>query len=109
VLDQPPAGLHQPLLQTGQRPVLNPSRQNQTPPQISQVVGQQAYSADEVADFYRTHWQLIDNAWLPAVLKMKEDWLAMANDPDKFLRDRRTTAGEAFRDCFNISARQTHC
>jgi hypothetical protein len=25
------------------------------------------------------------------------------------LRDRRTTAGEAFRDCFNISARQTHC
>jgi hypothetical protein len=30
--------------------------------------------------FTATHWQLIDNAWLPAVLKMKEDWLAMAND-----------------------------
>ena len=34
-------GLHQPLLQAGQRPVLNPSRQTHTPPQIPQVVGQQ--------------------------------------------------------------------
>src|SRR5450759_2514496 len=39
---QPSSGLHQPLLQAGQGPVLNPSRQTQPPPQIPQVVGQQA-------------------------------------------------------------------
>jgi serine/threonine protein kinase len=39
---QPSSGLDQPLLQAGQRPVLNPSRQTQPPPQIPQVVGQQA-------------------------------------------------------------------
>ena len=42
MFDQPAAGLHQPLLQTGKRPVLNPLRHHQTPPQVSQVVGQQA-------------------------------------------------------------------
>src|ERR1039458_3978405 len=39
---QPASGLHQPLLQAGQGPVLNPSRQTQPPPKIPQVVGQQA-------------------------------------------------------------------
>jgi len=42
MFDQPPSGLDQPLLQAGQRPVLNPSRQTQPPPQIPQVVRQQA-------------------------------------------------------------------
>ncbi len=37
VLDQPPAGLHQPLLQARQRPVANPLRQCQPPPQVPQV------------------------------------------------------------------------
>jgi len=39
---QPSSGLRQSLLQARQRPVLNSSRQTQTPPQIPQVVGQQA-------------------------------------------------------------------
>src|ERR1035437_1699859 len=39
---QPPAGLPQPLLQAGQRPVLDLLGQRQPPPQIPQVVGQQA-------------------------------------------------------------------
>ena len=39
VLDQPPACLHQPLLQAGQRLRLDSLRQRQPPPQVSQVVG----------------------------------------------------------------------
>src|SRR5262245_55167389 len=50
MLDQPAAGLHQPLLQTRQRPVVNPPRQDQPPPQITQVVGDQA---QHQADFIR--------------------------------------------------------
>src|SRR5271157_5401524 len=42
MLRQPSSSLHQPLLQTGQRPILNPSRQTQPPPQIPHVVSQQA-------------------------------------------------------------------
>jgi len=42
MLHQSPSGLHQPLLQTGQRPVLDSSGQRQPPPQIAQIVGQQA-------------------------------------------------------------------
>ena len=38
VLHQPAAGLHQPLLQTGQRPVVDSLRQHQSPPQVAQVV-----------------------------------------------------------------------
>src|SRR5271166_1413667 len=39
---RPSSGLHQPLLQAGQRPVLDSLGQSQPPPQIAQVVGQQA-------------------------------------------------------------------
>ncbi len=39
---QPPARLHEPLLQARQRPVLDPLRQHEPPPQISQVVGEHA-------------------------------------------------------------------
>src|ERR1039457_1823399 len=42
VLDQSAARLHQPLLQTGQRPVLNLLRQHQPPPEVAQVVGDEA-------------------------------------------------------------------
>src|ERR1039458_7933808 len=42
MLHQPPPGLHQSLLQARQRPILNPLRQFQPPPQIPQVVSQQA-------------------------------------------------------------------
>src|ERR1035441_4547297 len=37
---QPSSGLHQPLLQAGQRPVLDSLGQRQPPPQIAQVVSQ---------------------------------------------------------------------
>src|ERR1035437_1108017 len=40
MFDQPSSGLHQPLLQAGQRPVLDSLGQRQPPPQISQVVSQ---------------------------------------------------------------------
>ena len=40
--DQPTAGLHQPMLQARQRPTLDPVRQPEPPPQITQVVGQYA-------------------------------------------------------------------
>src|ERR1035441_8711737 len=39
---QPSACLYQPLLQTRQRPVLNPLRECQPPPQIPLVVGENA-------------------------------------------------------------------
>ena len=42
VLDQPTAGLHQPVLQARQRPTLDPVRQSEPPPQVAQVVGQHA-------------------------------------------------------------------
>ena len=38
VLDQPTARLHQPLLQAGQRPVVDSRRLRQPPPQIPRVV-----------------------------------------------------------------------
>ena len=42
VFHQPAAGLHQALLQAAQRPVVNPPRQHQPPPEIPQVVGNYA-------------------------------------------------------------------
>ena len=39
---QPPACLDQPLLEARQGPVPNPLRQNQSPPQIPQVIGNDA-------------------------------------------------------------------
>src|SRR5208283_2364121 len=42
MLHQPAPGLHQPLLQTGQRPVLDPLRQHQSPLEVPQVVSDQA-------------------------------------------------------------------
>src|ERR1035441_5582491 len=38
MLYQPPAGLHQPLLQAGQRPRSDSLRQHEPPPQVAQVV-----------------------------------------------------------------------
>ena len=42
MLDQPPTGLHQPLLQARQRPTLDPVRHSEPSPQVAQVVGQYA-------------------------------------------------------------------
>jgi len=42
MLHQPPTRLHQPLLQTGQRPGVNSLRQQQPPPQVTEVVRQHA-------------------------------------------------------------------
>ena len=42
MLYQSPTGLHQPLLHAGQRPVLDPARQSQPPPEVSQVEGKNA-------------------------------------------------------------------
>ena len=42
VLDQPPASLHQPLLQACQRPCADSLRLHEAAPQVAQVVGQQA-------------------------------------------------------------------
>jgi len=42
MLYQSAAGFHGPLLQAGQRPVADPRRQHQSPPQIAKVVGDQA-------------------------------------------------------------------
>jgi hypothetical protein len=44
MLDQPSARLHQPLLQAGQRPCADFLRQNQSPPQVSQIAGENAES-----------------------------------------------------------------
>ena len=42
MLDQPSAGLHEPVLQTRQRPAANPPWQPEPPPEVAQVVGQDA-------------------------------------------------------------------
>ena len=58
MLHQPPPGLHQSLLQARQRPILNPLRQCQPPPQIPQVVSQHVrchevlYSISPVRDVF---------------------------------------------------------
>ena len=49
VLDQASARFHQPLLQARQRPILNPLRRRQPPPQIPQVVNQQAQCQPDLA------------------------------------------------------------
>ena len=40
MLHQPASSFHQPLLETGERPALDPRRQNQSTPEVTQVVGQ---------------------------------------------------------------------
>src|SRR6202035_4576491 len=42
MLDDPSAGLHQPLLQAGQRPLPDPRGQRQPSPQIPEVISNQA-------------------------------------------------------------------
>jgi hypothetical protein len=42
MLDEPSAGLHQPLLQAGQRPLPDPRGQRQPAPQIPEVISDQA-------------------------------------------------------------------
>src|SRR5215472_15279720 len=39
MLDEPSTGLHQPLLQAAERPLLDPRGQRQPPPQIPEVIG----------------------------------------------------------------------
>jgi len=41
MLDEPSPGLHQPLLQAGQRPLPDRRGQRQPPPQIPEVIGDQ--------------------------------------------------------------------
>ena len=40
MLHQPASGFHQPLLETRERPALDPRRQDQSAPEVAQVVGQ---------------------------------------------------------------------
>jgi hypothetical protein len=54
---------------------------------IQELLPRRNYNPDEVADFYKRHWQLIDRAWLAAVQQMKTEYVAMTQDPMKFLRD----------------------
>ena len=42
MLHQPAPGFHQPLLETGERPALDPRRQNESAPEVAQVVRQNA-------------------------------------------------------------------
>jgi hypothetical protein len=42
MLDQPPAGFHQPLLQAGKRPLPDPRGQRQPAPQVPEVISNQA-------------------------------------------------------------------
>jgi hypothetical protein len=42
MLNQSPAGLHQSLVQAGQRPIFDPGWYGQSPPQVAQVVGKNA-------------------------------------------------------------------
>ena len=52
---------------------------------VKELLPQREYSADEAAEFYRAHWRLIDNAWLPAVIRMKEEHQRMIADPVGFM------------------------
>ncbi len=54
---------------------------------VRELLPKRNYNPDEVADFYRRNFQLVDGAWLPAVQLMKEAWLKMENDPMAFLKE----------------------
>ena len=54
---------------------------------VRELLPKRSHSADEVCDFYRNYFQIIDSTWLFAVQAMKESWTVMAQDPKKFLRD----------------------
>jgi hypothetical protein len=56
VLGRSATRFHQPLLQTGQRPVANPRWQNQTPPQLP-----------EVTNLVRSSMDSVENGALPRV------------------------------------------
>lgn len=59
MLDEPPAGLHQTLLQAGQGPTVDPLWQHQSPPLVVQVVGDHAQPEPLPAPEWATKWQLI--------------------------------------------------
>ena len=54
---------------------------------VRELLPKRSHSADEVCDFYRNYFQIIDSTWLFAVQTMKESWTVMEQDPKKFLRD----------------------
>lgn len=54
---------------------------------LRELLPQRRYDADAVADFYTRHFRLIDSSWLPAVLRMKQDWLRITADPTGFIRE----------------------
>jgi hypothetical protein len=46
-----------------------------------------AHSAEQLAAFYTLNFQQIDGLWLRAVLRMKQDYQRMTDNPDDFLRE----------------------
>jgi hypothetical protein len=57
MLDEPSTGLHQPLLQAGQRPLPDPRGQRQPPPQIPEVIGDEAQPSGTSLARARPAWQ----------------------------------------------------
>ena len=47
-LNQTTAGLHQPLLQARQRPLLDPLGQHQSPPQVAQIIGNEGQAQPDL-------------------------------------------------------------
>ena len=51
------------------------------------IMPRRRYDSDEIADFYTRNFKVIDAAWLPAVLRMKQDFMEMEKNPKQWLRD----------------------
>lgn len=54
---------------------------------IAALLPRRNYDEDEIGEFLKREFQLIDRAWLPCVLKMKKDYIRMTEDPLGFLRE----------------------
>jgi hypothetical protein len=54
---------------------------------VRELLPKRNYDADEVVEFYRRNFQLIDAAWLSSVLQMKKDYIRMTENPEKFLKE----------------------
>lgn len=54
---------------------------------MRELLPKRNYDADEVVDFYKRHFQLIDGSWLPSVLRMKQDYQRVSENPEGFLRE----------------------
>jgi hypothetical protein len=61
---------------------------------IRELLPRRDRNVDEAVEFYRAHWQLIDKAWLPAVLRMKEEHQRMLADPVGFMNRVAATAAK---------------